>query len=114
MKQRFDRIRINKKVQKAVVHLDHVASQEKASGVVVQVDRHGLALLKTKADGRVYPFTFDKIRLYRGESAGELGLRLGTQVQFSSLNGMVKDVEIVGMKRADVRVKRSRTGLRLP
>ena len=64
-------------------------------GEVVRLDRHGLAILKTKDEGRFYPFTFDKIRRYRGESPKEIGLRRGTEVRFVTENDKISDVEIL-------------------
>ena len=40
------------------------------------------------------PFTFDKIRRYRGEAAEEIGLREGVEVRFSEKDGLVEAVEI--------------------
>jgi hypothetical protein len=34
-------------------------------GTIVQIDSFGLAAVKTEGDGRIYPFTFDKIRRRR-------------------------------------------------
>ena len=64
-------------------------------GTIVQIDSFGLAAVKTEGDGRIYPFTFDKIRKYRGESPREIGLRLGAQVRFLAADGKIKDVEIL-------------------
>jgi hypothetical protein len=71
------------------------AAEGERTGIIVRLDRLGLAEVKTIDDGRVYPFTFDKILSYRGESAGELGLRLGAQVKFLADEGKVSDVEIL-------------------
>jgi len=46
-------------------------------------------------DGRMYSFSFDKIRDYRGEPPTEIGLRPGRRLRFAtSADGHVVDVEI--------------------
>jgi len=64
-------------------------------GTILRVDRHGLAILQTKEGENVYPFTFDKIRRYRGQAAQEIGLHAGAAVRFSTDEGKIKDVEIL-------------------
>ena len=71
------------------------ATEGEKIGTIVQMDSFGLAAVKSEGDGRIYPFTFDKIRSYRGESPREIGLRLGTQVRFLAADGKIKDVEIL-------------------
>ena len=63
-------------------------------GTIVRVDRHGLAMVKTARGNATYPFTFDKIRHYRGQTASEIGLKQGATVSFRSYRGKVSDVEI--------------------
>lgn len=65
-------------------------------GKIVRVADYGLAFVSvgTGSQRRDYPFTFDKISRYRGESAKVLGLRQGTEVSFSETNGHVDSVEI--------------------
>jgi hypothetical protein len=71
------------------------AEQHDEVGEIVRLDDHGLAILKTKRDGRAYPFTFDKIRAYKGQPPKDIGLRLGAQVKFVADNDKIKDVEIL-------------------
>ena len=70
------------------------------SGKVVRVADHGLAFVSTAVGGRRrdLPFTFDKIRSYRGETARDLGLKKGTEVQFSESDGRIESIEITARK----------------
>jgi len=79
----------------AALQNGHSTRQDQELGVIVRLDRHGLAILETKENGRAYPFTFDKIRSYRGQSPREMGLRRGAQVKFVADDGKIKDVEIL-------------------
>jgi hypothetical protein len=65
-------------------------------GKVVRVTKQGLAYLSTGSgsERRDFPFTFDKIRKYRGQDAREIGLREGVRVRFSEKDGLVESVEI--------------------
>jgi hypothetical protein len=65
-------------------------------GKVVRVTKQGLAYLSTGSgsERRDFPFTFDKIRRYRGQEAREIGLREGVEVRFSEKDGLVESVEI--------------------
>jgi hypothetical protein len=65
------------------------------SGTIVRLDNYGLAIVKTKETGDVYPFTFDKVLHYRGQSAREIGLRLGAHVRFLADDGKIRKVEIL-------------------
>ena len=47
---------------------------------------------------RDFPFTFDKIRSYRGQQAKAIGLRQGVEVSFWETNGRVDSVEICAAK----------------
>ena len=64
-------------------------------GKVVQVIRSGLAYLEEDQSKERFAFTFGKIRDYHGESAGELGLRVGSRVRFRTTDDHVKEVELV-------------------
>jgi len=69
-------------------------------GVIVRVSEDGLAFLEEADSKRCFAFTFDKIAGYRGQSAGELGLRIGSRVAFS-YSSLLK-VESVSTEPADV------------
>jgi hypothetical protein len=75
--------------------IDQTGTAEAQIGEIVRLDRHGLAILKTKRDGRLYPFTFDKIRRYRGEFPKEIGLQRGAEVRFTTEDDKINDVEIL-------------------
>lgn len=70
--------------------------QLKQVGKIVRVTDQGLAYLSTGSgsERRDFPFTFDKIRSYRGQGAREIGLRKGVEVRFSEKDGRVESVEI--------------------
>ena len=55
----------------------------------------GLAYVEEKGSKRRFAFTFGKIRGYRGETAQELGLRVGSLVRFSVTDERVDEVELV-------------------
>ena len=65
-------------------------------GKIVRVTDEGLAYVSTGSGNqrRDFPFTFDKIRRYRGQAAKEIGLRKGVEVRFSEKDGRVESVEI--------------------
>ena len=69
-------------------------------GKVVRVEEHGLAFVSTGVNGkrRDLPFTFDKIRSYRGETARVMGLKKGAEVRFSEKDGRIESVEITARK----------------
>lgn len=57
-------------------------------GKVLRLDRVGLGVIvtdspETNYSGREFPFTFDKIDGYKGESLNALGLSEGTTVKFT-------------------------------
>ena len=54
------------------------------TGVVVRVTPGGLGVVKDDATGDPYYFTFDKIPGYRGESAEEAGIKVGSHASFST------------------------------
>jgi hypothetical protein len=70
------------------------------SGKIVRVADHGLAFVSTGSGvhRRDLPFTFDKIRQYRGQAADEIGLRNGASVEISEENGRVESVEILSSR----------------
>lgn len=63
---------------------------------IVRVTDHGLAFVSIGSGDqrRDLPFTFDKIRRYRGQAAKEIGLQQGAEVQFSETDGRIDFVEI--------------------
>jgi hypothetical protein len=68
----------------------------KRVGKIVRVADYGLAFVSVGSGSqrRDFPFTFDKIRSYRGQPAKEIGLLRGTKVHFSETDGRVDSVEI--------------------
>jgi hypothetical protein len=68
----------------------------KRIGKIVRVTDHGLAFVSSGSGNQRqdFPFTFDKIRRYRGEAAKEIGLHQGVEVQFSETDGLIDFVEI--------------------
>jgi hypothetical protein len=47
------------------------------------------------SERRDLPFTFDKIRRYRGQDAREIGLREGVEVRFSEKDGLaLPDIQL--------------------
>lgn len=72
----------------------------KFTGKIVRVADNGLAFVSTGSGvhRRDLPFTFDKIRKYRGQTAKAIGLRAGALVQVSEENGRVESVEISSCK----------------
>ena len=59
------------------------ATNGQLRGKVLRVVPTGLCFVEEASTGKVYPFTFDKIRGYRGETVRELGLRSGLCVRFT-------------------------------
>ena len=48
-------------------------------GVVLEIVPGGLAYVEERGSKKRFAFTFGKIRDYRGETAQELGLRVGSR-----------------------------------
>lgn len=63
-------------------------------GVIVRLNPAGLAYVEDVKSKEISSFTFNKIDSYSGESAEELGLKLGSQVAFSIADGIVRSVQI--------------------
>lgn len=61
-------------------------------GKVVRVDRFGLGFIE--GTGAQYAFTFDKVEGYRGQNPREVGLQVGSSVQFSVEDGLIQRVKI--------------------
>lgn len=70
------------------------------TGKIVRVADHGLAFVSTGSGvhRRDLPFTFDKIRSYKGQAAKDIGLRTGAEVRVSEENGRIESVEISSSK----------------
>ena len=64
-------------------------------GVILEVVPQGLVYVEEPQSKKRYVFTFGKIRDYRGESARELGLRVGTRLRFSTTGELVDEVELI-------------------
>ncbi|MBM3565273.1 MAG: hypothetical protein FJX42_04070 [Alphaproteobacteria bacterium] len=66
-----------------------------STGVVVQVDSSGVGLIEEDSTHSKYPFTFDTVKGYFGQSNTAAGLVRGTAVKFDAANGIVRLVEVV-------------------
>ena len=78
--------------------MSHVLSSQGGivnEGVIVQVAEGGLAYLEEKESKKRFAFRFGKIRDYRGESARELRLRVGTRVHFRAHGNLIDEVELI-------------------
>ena len=53
-------------------------------GIIVEVANTGLGILEDQVTHQKFSFTFDKIEGYKGEKAGEFGLRKNTPVIFET------------------------------
>ena len=71
-------------------------------GTIVRLNPAGLAYVEDLKSKEIAAFTFDKIDAYAGESAKELGLKLGSHVAFSITDGIVRSVQI---RQAPARAK---------
>ena len=67
---------------------------ERRTGVVVRLTPGGMGIVKDDETGHAYYFTFDKIPGYRGESAREVGLRVGSHATFANTVGSAAVTEI--------------------
>lgn len=63
-------------------------------GVVERLNKKGLAVVKEQQSGERFVFTFDKIKRYGGQTARELGLQEGSEVEFDEEHHVVSQVEI--------------------
>ena len=66
-------------------------------GTVIYVNPASLAIVEEAGSEDVYPFTFDKIAGYRGETARELPVARGSHVRFVIENDVVSTVEVVSL-----------------
>ena len=57
---------------------------EPHEGIILRINEQGLGIMKDAQSQEQFVFTFDKITGYRGESAQELGLKVGARVLFNS------------------------------
>ena len=64
-------------------------------GIIVQVVPVGLAYLEDKASKKRFAFQFGRIQNYAGESAKELGLRVGVEVRFRATGDWIEEVELI-------------------
>ena len=69
-------------------------NQVSHTGVVVDVTPGGLGIVKDKATGHAYYFTFGEIPGYRGESASEFGIVVGSHATFLTAAGSTAVTEI--------------------
>ncbi len=61
-------------------------------GLIGRIESPGFGII-LDAEQREYPFTFDVIVRYRGESAATLGLTMGKQVKFALIDEKVVFLE---------------------
>ncbi len=66
----------------------------KNQGMIVRVNKGGLAIVRDDPSGNYYPFTFDKIHGYLGETADELNLRIGQGVRYMLQDGRITEVDL--------------------
>lgn len=66
----------------------------KHHGRIVEYDKKGLVVVQDTRTRRHFAFTFDKIKGYNGQSAKEIGLRKGRQVDFSATDEQVEQAEL--------------------
>lgn len=66
-----------------------------STGVVVQVDSSGVGLIEENTTHLKYPFTFDTVKGYYGQTLSTAGLVRGSEVKFDKDNGIIKLVEVV-------------------
>lgn len=57
-------------------------------GQILRVNKNGLLFLEDLVSRQRFSSTFDRIRGYSGETARELGLRAGLQVEFTVIDGV--------------------------
>lgn len=67
---------------------------------VVLLSPSGIAVAVDFESGREYSFGFNKIRNYGGETASELGLAPGTEVQLVVVQDQVETVDFESQKAA--------------
>jgi hypothetical protein len=65
-------------------------------GVIIRVNRDGLAFIEDSVSGQRYVFTFDKVHGFAGESAKDTGIQLGARVVFTASANRVRCVRILG------------------
>jgi hypothetical protein len=73
---------------------DHMAKTAKYSAKIVRIADHGLAFVSTGSgsERKDLPFTFDKIRSYKGQSPEAIGLKKGANVVVSEVDGRIESV----------------------
>jgi hypothetical protein len=64
------------------------------TGLVLQISNTGVAIVEDVSTHGRYAFTFDKIQNYRGQTIGELGLKEGSRVRFSTSGDRVEQVDV--------------------
>lgn len=63
-------------------------------GKVVMVNPAGVGMIRDSRTKAVFGFTFGQIKNYRGESARELGLRTGREVDFEASDDKLESITI--------------------
>jgi hypothetical protein len=63
-------------------------------GKVVRLENFGLGFLQPEGSQKQYPFTFDQIDGYRGESPWTLGLRIGADVNFILRDDQIEMIQL--------------------
>ena len=64
-------------------------------GVILEVVEGGLAYVEEEGTKKRFAFRFGRIRDYRGESAQELGLHVGSRVRFTTTGELVNQVDLI-------------------
>lgn len=68
---------------------------ESRTGVVVRITPGGTGIVRDDATRHAYYFTFDKIPGYRGESAKEAGIEVGSHATFVTEVGSTAVTQIM-------------------
>ena len=68
-------------------------------GKVVRLESFGLGFLQQEGSEEQFPFRFDQISGYRGESPRSIGLRIGADVSFTLRNDRVETILLEGHRQ---------------
>jgi hypothetical protein len=63
-------------------------------GKVVRVESFGLGFLQPEGSEEQYPFRFDQISGYTGESPRKMGLQIGSAVNFTMRDDRVEMIQL--------------------
>lgn len=62
------------------------------SGQIVRLERYGLGFVKVEGTGEQYPFRFDQVTGFKGESLKEMSVHVGSRVSFDLQDGRVSEI----------------------